>query len=187
MSFRLWTDRPVPNLHAVRSMDRRRPIATQDRRQWLAESSLGFGSIALAHLLSGDGLAATASAARQSAGPVPHKPGGAQSVIFLFMQGGPSHLETFDPKPVLRRMDGQSLPESFKGIDLAQTNTSDGRLMGPAFPFYKSRTCWGSPVMSISSGAAVCMRNAVSKSAIRASNRLSPPRASACCRFQRFS
>lgn len=118
-------------------MDRRQPIATQDRRQWLAESSLGFGSIALAHLLAGDGLAGTASAARQSPGPVPHKPGGAQSVIFLFMQGGPSHLETFDPKPVLRRMDGQSLPESFKDINLAQTNTSDGRLMGPAFPFYK--------------------------------------------------
>ena len=125
------------NIIAADAMSLRPQLTTLNRRQWLAESSLGFGGIALAHLLARDGVSAPASASKKPAVPLPHKLGAAKHVIFLFMQGGPSHLETFDPKPVLRRMDGQSLPDSFKNIDLAQINTSDGILMGPAFPFHK--------------------------------------------------
>src|SRR6185437_11969321 len=43
----------------------------------------------------------------------PHFPGKVQRVIFLFMHGGPSHLETFDPKPELQRLAGKPLPASF--------------------------------------------------------------------------
>ena len=53
----------------------------------------------------------------ESANPLapkpPHFPAKAQRVIFLFMHGGPSHLETFDPKPELQRLAGQPLPASF--------------------------------------------------------------------------
>ena len=113
-----------------------RQAATLSRRQLLTQSSLGFGGIGLSHLLARDGFAATPTEQRP-AGWLSHAPATAKHVIFLFMQGGPSHLETFDPKPVLRRMDGQDLPESFKNVNLAQTNTADGNLMGPAFPFRK--------------------------------------------------
>lgn len=107
------------------------------RRQLLTRSSFGFGGIALAHLLERDGIAGAAAAAEEPGPPLPHKHGAAKNVIFLFMQGGPSHLETFDPKPVLQRMDGKDLPDSFKNVDLAQTNTFNAKLMGPAFPFQK--------------------------------------------------
>jgi hypothetical protein len=64
-------------------------------------------------------------------------PGTAKSIIFLFMQGGPSHLETFDPKPVMKKFDGQLLPESLRNFDLAQINTADSKVMAPQFPFHK--------------------------------------------------
>ena len=53
------------------------------------------------------------------------------------MQGGPSHLETFDPKPVMKKFDGQLLPESLQNFDLAQINTADSKVMAPLFPFRK--------------------------------------------------
>src|SRR6186713_2718674 len=43
----------------------------------------------------------------------PHRPAKAKAVIFLFMAGGPSHLETFDPKPLLNQLDGQPRPREF--------------------------------------------------------------------------
>jgi len=107
------------------------------RRQLLTQSSLGFGGIALSYLMMRDGLATAAPTAQTPKHPLPHSLGTAKQVIFLFMQGGPSHLETFDPKPVLQRMNGEDLPQSFKNIDLAQTNTATGKLLGPAFPFHK--------------------------------------------------
>jgi len=113
------------------------------RRQLLTQSSLGFGGIALSQLLARDGFAAaapTAPATATAEGPpaqLPHRRGTAKNVIFLFMQGGPSHLETFDPKPVLQRMDGKDLPDSFKNVDLAQSNTFNAKLLAPAFPFSK--------------------------------------------------
>ena len=112
-------------------------VAPLSRRQLLSQTSLGFGSIALSHLLAQDGFSEEAPTEERPVVPLPHTPGTAKCVIFLFMQGGPSHLETFDPKPVLRRMDGKDLPESFKNVDLAQINTANGNLMGPLFPFHK--------------------------------------------------
>ncbi len=104
------------------------------RRQWLAKSGLGIGALALEHLLSGQ-QAARAGVLDPQPPKLRHFPAKADRVIFLFMQGGPSHLETFDPKPELQRFHDQPLPESFRQFDLAQTNTADGKLLAPLFPF----------------------------------------------------
>ncbi|HEV2947005.1 MAG TPA: DUF1501 domain-containing protein [Gemmataceae bacterium] len=115
------------------------------RRGFLAKSAFGFGALALAHLEA----AADSSRARftqrtpngESADPLtpkpPHFPATARSVIFLFMTGGPSHLETFDPKPLLRKLDGQPLPASFdpEGLSLQFMKATDGKLMASPFPF----------------------------------------------------
>src|SRR6185503_5255902 len=53
----------------------------------------------------------------------------AKSVIFLFLSGGPSHMETFDPKPLLNKLDGQKRPASF-GEAKYQFVTSDAKLLG---------------------------------------------------------
>ena len=45
-------------------------------------------------------------------------PATAKNIIFLFMHGGPSHLETFDPKPLLERLNGQPVPDSFGDVQL---------------------------------------------------------------------
>src|SRR5437773_2705922 len=81
------------------------------RRDFLTRSGGGFGMIALASMLAEQGLLA------QTRNPLaprqPHHEAKAQRVIFLFMSGGPSHLELFDPKPDLQRLHGQPLPASF--------------------------------------------------------------------------
>jgi hypothetical protein len=81
----------------------------------LLRSGAGFGALALSYLLRDHPLFADAPhnplAVRQ-----PHFPAQAKSVIFLFMEGGPSHLDLFDPKPLLNRLAGQSLPPSFRPV-----------------------------------------------------------------------
>src|SRR5690348_6635531 len=107
------------------------------RRDFLERSALGFGSMALTQLLAGEAHAdATANPLAAKTPPFPAK---AKNVIFLFMTGGPSHLETFDPKPELIRFNGQPLPASFQaeGIALQFMKPSDGKLMGSPFPFAK--------------------------------------------------
>src|SRR5436190_618554 len=81
---------PIPNLKSQIT-----PMLS--RREMLQRSGLGFGSLALAWLLGKEGRLAGA----ESAAPVPppHFPPRAKSVIFLFMGGGPSQVDTFDPKP----------------------------------------------------------------------------------------
>src|SRR5262249_32615311 len=77
-------------------------------------------------------------AAPQSAGVRgPHVPPTARSVIFLFMGGGPSHLDTFDPKPLLRKLQGQSVPPSIaKNIPRIARAPLDN-LMASHFAFRK--------------------------------------------------
>lgn len=79
------------------------------RRQILGQSALGFGSLALTRLLS-DELAANESGNGPLAVRAPHFPATAKRVIFLFMHGGVSHVDSFDPKPKLTEMNGQPLP-----------------------------------------------------------------------------
>ena len=110
------------------------PLTT--RRDFLHNSGLGFGALALGDLLTNQTRAADRAIDPLAAQP-PHMPGTAKSVIFLVMKGGQSQLETFDPKPVLTRFDGQLLPESLRDYDLAQINTADSKVMAPIFPFRK--------------------------------------------------
>ena len=74
------------------------------RRQMLRRAAAGFGAVGLAGLLGSGAMAASASL---GAAPLPHIAPRAKRVIFLFMNGGPSHLDTFDPKPALAKYVGQ--------------------------------------------------------------------------------
>src|SRR5262245_37227429 len=91
------------------------------RRDMLLNAGTGFGAIALSALLANNPLRA-ASPQPPAPNPfarAPHVPPKAKSVIFLFMEGGPSHIDTFDPKPDLDKLAGQPLPSSFKPVILA--------------------------------------------------------------------
>jgi hypothetical protein len=106
-----------------------------DRRSFLRNAGCGFGAIALAAMLAEEGLLAEEdgrdkpgrSPDQHSPDPLapkkPHFEPTAKRVIFLFMSGGPSHVDTFDPKPDLTRLHGQPLPASFgpvktrRGVD----------------------------------------------------------------------
>lgn len=109
----------------MNSMPFRLPHIRQarSRRDMLVNSGLGFGALAFAAL---DSAAVPASDALEPALPRPHFAPTAQSVIFLFMEGGPSHLDTFDPKPLLNELAGQTLPDSF-----GEVITAMGELRSP--------------------------------------------------------
>jgi len=81
----------------------------QSRREFLTKSGAGFGAVALSGMLAQERI----SQASEISLPQPHFAAKAKSVIFLFMEGGPSHLDLFDPKPLLTKLAGQKLPESF--------------------------------------------------------------------------
>ncbi len=111
-----------------------------NRRTFLSHSAYGLGSIALAWLLDSK-LAASAPAAT-SEGPwrgvvnPPHFPVRAKRIIHLCMAGGPSHLESFDYKPELKRIHGQPFPESLtKGQQLAQLQNTELKARGPFTEF----------------------------------------------------
>ena len=76
------------------------------RRQILQQSGAGFGGLALQSLLGADGLTGTNPLLAKP----PHFAPKAKSVIFLFMYGGPSHIDLFDPKPMLTKYDGRPIP-----------------------------------------------------------------------------
>ncbi|MCX6587694.1 MAG: DUF1501 domain-containing protein [Acidobacteria bacterium] len=80
---------------------------TRNRREFLTDAFCGFGSLAFGALL-------RAEAKNPLAAKKPPLPAKAKSVIFLFMAGGPSQMETFDPKPLLNKLEGQPLPASFR-------------------------------------------------------------------------
>jgi len=81
------------------------------RREMLVQGGAGFGALALGYLLGRDRWLPAAETATGG-----HPRARAKSVIFLFMEGGPSHIDTFDPKPVLEKLAGKPLPESFGPI-----------------------------------------------------------------------
>ncbi|MCU1263529.1 MAG: hypothetical protein JWO80_6414 [Bryobacterales bacterium] len=92
----------------------------QSRRKFFRECAGGLGTMALAGLLERDGLAASAGSANPLAPKLPPLPATAKNVIFLFMEGGPSQLDLFDPKPELAKWNGKPLPPSItKDLQLA--------------------------------------------------------------------
>ena len=111
----------------------------QTRRVFLGRASQGVGALALASLLRPGLLAAAASASKDAWPGVvqPHHfPPKAKRVIWMSMAGGPSHLETWDPKPKLAEMHGKPMPESFtKGRQIAQLQGQKLTCYGPQLPF----------------------------------------------------
>jgi hypothetical protein len=95
----------------------------RSRREFLARSGAGFGALAATYLLNNSAFGDAREIANlksQISNPLnplaarrPHYAPTAKSVIFLFMEGGPSHIDLFDPKPALAKYAGKPLPESF--------------------------------------------------------------------------
>src|SRR3954468_19627014 len=107
---------------------------TRNRREFIRDAFCGFGGLALASLLGEQG--ARAASLSPLAAKLPHQAAKAKSVIFLFMAGGPSHIETFDPKPLLNKLHGQKRPEEF-GEAKYQFIKSNARLLGTKRTFRK--------------------------------------------------
>ncbi|MFN0106071.1 MAG: DUF1501 domain-containing protein [Bryobacteraceae bacterium] len=92
---------------------------SEDRRQFLTRAGMGFGALAANAILAG----------HQAKG------GTAKSVISLFMHGGPSHLDTFDPKPRLNKMHGQLVPDSFGDVRLQFSTFKERPILGSGRKF----------------------------------------------------
>jgi len=112
------------------------------RRDFLLKAGGGFGALALTYMLHRDGLLTSATAQHQPGdNPMtprpPHHEARAKSVIFLFMEGGPSHIDTFDPKPEVNRRHGQRLPDGF-GPVLTPMGTGGNTLLASRRTFRKS-------------------------------------------------
>jgi hypothetical protein len=105
------------------------------RRAWLARAGTGFGLLALADLLAAESLAHAAldRAAQPYAVRPPHHAARAKRCIFLYMPGGPSHVDLFDPKPRLQTDNGKPLP--FEKPKLERTKT--GNLLASPWKFKK--------------------------------------------------
>lgn len=111
------------------------PPTNVQRRAFLRRSAQGLGAVALASLLPPGSASAAGMPGVLGTLPLPQK---AKRVIWLTMAGGPSQLETFDPKPKLGEMDGQPMPESFtKGQQLAQLQGQKLTCFAPQHPFAK--------------------------------------------------
>src|SRR6187401_433589 len=84
------------------------PLSLVSRREMLSRSAAGFGAIGLTGAMQAAGLlGGSVQAASGSANALPHFAPRAKRVIYLFMNGGPSHVDTFDPKPALKDHEGQ--------------------------------------------------------------------------------
>ena len=99
-------------------------VHASSRREFLSRAGAGFGAVAFGWLLAQEGILEAAAAGA----PAPHHPARAKSIIWLFMEGGPSHLDLFDPKPELERLAGQPLPPSF-GRPITAMGTANNELM----------------------------------------------------------
>ena len=111
-----------------------------DRREFLARAGGGFGAIALSGM-----LASSVNAKRFVAAPDGHHPAKAKSVIFLFMEGGPSQLDTFDRKPLLNQLAGQPLPNTFR-----EPLTAMGEKNAPLLPTKRKWSRHGESGLEIS-------------------------------------
>ncbi len=120
-----------------------RLVHRSSRRAFLEDASLGFGSLALAHLLQQE--TAVARSLDPDISPridlrarPGHFPAPARSVILLMQVGGPSQIDLFDPKPELRKRDGQIQPDNFETL---QPGSENKKLMGSPFEFRPHGQC----------------------------------------------
>ena len=113
-------------------------FCNRTRREFLWQAGAGFTSLGLTGMLSADGFFNSAQAAEEPgfANPLapkpPHHAAKAKSVIFLFMYGGPSHMDTFDYKPEMYALDGKTVKVKTKGRGGSK---NEGRIVGPKWSF----------------------------------------------------
>ncbi len=122
-------------------------LEMQARRRFLMNSLNGVGAVTLAHLLGKDGIrAGTETANVAAADPLqpkmPHFAARAKNCIYIYLEGGPSQMDLFDPKPELNRLDGELLPESLvKNVQFAFLQKETARLMGTPRTFTRHGEC----------------------------------------------
>jgi len=104
--------------------------SSETRRQFLGKAGGGFGAIACSSLLARQ-LQAEGTALPQS-----HFPARAKNIIYLFMHGGPSHVDLFDPKPTLQKYAGKPLPDSF-GEVMTRRKVASNPLLPSLKPFHR--------------------------------------------------
>jgi len=122
----------------------RAAFCRRTRREFLWQSGAGFGAAALSSMLATDGFFNPAAAAADLslksplAPKPPHFAPKAKSVIFLFMYGGPSHIDTFDYKPDMNGMDGKTVDVKTFGRGGHRTG---GRIVEPRWKFHQHGEC----------------------------------------------
>src|SRR5439155_22111569 len=128
--------------------DPNEPQLLQSRRHFLANTANGVGMLALASLLQQDGVlgASPAAPAAPDLNPLapkpPHFAPKAKSCIFIYLEGAPSQIDLFDPKPKLRELDSQKLPESFtKNVRFAFIQKETATLLGSPREFRRYGKC----------------------------------------------
>jgi hypothetical protein len=99
------------------------------RRDFFTRTGSGLAAVALAQMLHEDKLQAATAGADPLAPKQPHHSPKAKSIIWLFIEGGPSHIDLFDPKPKLLELAGQPLPESMRPKFTAMPGTSNNGMM----------------------------------------------------------
>jgi hypothetical protein len=124
---------------------------SRTRREFLNTTASGIGMAALGSMLSQDGVLNTAtgsepdttsSAENPLAPRPPHFEAKAKACIFIFMAGAPSHIDLFDPKPVLKERHGEALPESMlEKVRFAFIKKGNALLQGSPFKFHKHGQC----------------------------------------------
>jgi len=123
----------LPTASVSRPCVRDAARAAHSRRRFLASAGGGAGMLALASLFGADATCGVA-AANTSSATAPHFAPRARRVLWLFMHGGPSHVDLFDPKPDLQKYAGQPLPESF-GQVMTRRDVARNPLLGPVKAF----------------------------------------------------
>ncbi len=131
-----------------------RQFCRRTRREFLWETGAGFGALGLTGLFAGDPAFAAGAPEEHKrvtkfvnpmAPKKPMMPAKAKAVIFLFMYGGPSQVDTFDEKPELAKLDGKTITVKTFGRG---GHKNQGRVVGPKFAFKKYGEC-GKPVSDI--------------------------------------
>ena len=143
------------------SRQHRGSFCGRTRRELLWEAGSGFASVALTALLGGDGFlsrqAVAADGVTRFKSPMaprqPPRPARAKSVIFLFMYGGPSHVDTFDYKPRLYGLDGKTIEVKTFG---RSGKKNQGRVVGPKWAFRPYGQC-GKYVSDVFPHLATCV------------------------------
>ncbi|MEZ6076648.1 MAG: DUF1501 domain-containing protein [Pirellulaceae bacterium] len=136
-------------MHSSQSRPNATPFASADRRHFLASQVMSVGSVALAWLLKQDGLLARderPDLSQPNMAPpsytldakAPPNPARAGALISLWMQGGPSHHDLFDPKPELRKRDGETFPGDIKYDSVARASS---KMLAPPWKFKHYGEC----------------------------------------------